>query len=573
MQLRIKFQKDYLMTTITFKDLGLSQEILTALEEKGFQEPTPIQRETIPYLLSEEGDVIGQAQTGTGKTAAFGLPIIEKLDPKKDSTQALILTPTRELTLQVSKELESLKGNKPLKITTIYGGQSYDKQIKELKKGAHVIVGTPGRVIDHLKSKKMNLSDIRYLILDEADEMLTSGFVEDIEFIMSKTNDHKTTLLFSATMPELIRKLANNYMNNPTTIKAKKETLATTLTEQFYLELRESDKLEALCRLIDVESDFYGLIFCRTKRDVDTITERLIQRGYQAEAMHGDLSQFQRERVLNKFRKKLCQLLVVTDVASRGLDISGLSHVINYALPQDAEVYVHRVGRTGRAGQSGKAITFITPSEFRKFNTIQKIAKTTIEKRTAPTVKDILTTKKARLRDEIESNIVNGATENFYELADDLLALNQPREVLASVLKVLLDAELSDENYTEIREVRGESRGSGRNRDRDRDRGRSRERGRGRDRDRDRSRGGRSQGGDGQTRLFVALGKLDQMNTRTLVQRIQDESGVQGRFIQDVKVCDKFSFVTVPNRKADIIYNTFKSAGRDNKPLVEFAKD
>ena len=335
------------MTTTTFKELGLSDEILEALEKKGFKTPTHIQEKTIPLMLSYDGDIIGQAQTGTGKTAAFGLPIIEKLSTNANHIQALVLTPTRELTLQVCKELQDLKGNKSLRTTPIYGGQSISNQIQQLKRGTDIVVGTPGRLIDHLKGKKIDLSQIKYLVLDEADEMLTSGFVEEIEFILSKTNPERKTLLFSATMPAPILKLAKNYMNDYKIVEAKKETLATTLTTQQYYELRESDKLEALCRIIDVEADFYGLIFCRTKRDVDTITEKLIHRGYSAEAMHGDLSQFQRERVLGKFRKRICSVLVVTDVASRGLDISGLSHVINYALPQDAESYVHRVGRTG----------------------------------------------------------------------------------------------------------------------------------------------------------------------------------------------------------------------------------
>lgn len=382
---------------LTFKELGLSETILTALEKKGFEKPSEIQAKTIPHMLSQTGDLIGQAQTGTGKTAAFGLPIIDQLSPTKEHIQALVLTPTRELTIQVANELYELKGEKPLKITPIYGGQSITKQIQQLRKANDIVVGTPGRLIDHLKGKKIDLSHVKYIVLDEADEMLTTGFLEDIEFILSKTNENKQTLLFSATMPEPILNLSKKYMKDVTTIKIKKKTLATTLTEQIYFEVRESNKLEALCRIIDVEDAFYGLIFCRTKRDVDTITEKLIHRGYDAEAMHGDLSQFQRERVLNKFRKKICTVLVVTDVASRGLDITGLSHVINFALPQDVESYVHRIGRTGRAGKSGTAITFITPSEFRKIVHIQRATKTEMKKGNIPDVPTVIETKKKRL--------------------------------------------------------------------------------------------------------------------------------------------------------------------------------
>lgn len=564
------------MENITFKDLGLSPVILEALEKKGFEKPSHIQEKTIPLMLTDPRDIIGQAQTGTGKTAAFGLPILDLLQPTKEHIQALVLTPTRELTIQVADELNSLKGKKELKITPIYGGQSIENQVRQLRRPNDIIVGTPGRLIDHLRGRNLDLSHVKYIVLDEADEMLNSGFIEDIETILSKTNPERKTLLFSATMPAAISQLAKKYMKEYLTVEAKKETLATTLTEQIYFEVREADKLEALCRIIDVEVDFYGLIFCRTKRDVDTITEKLIHRGYEAEAMHGDLSQFQRERVLSKFRKKICTILVVTDVASRGLDISGLSHVINFALPQDPESYVHRVGRTGRAGQSGTAITFITPSEYRKLIYIQKIAQTDIKKGVIPTVNTIISAKKDRVKDSIHKSIESTVDNEYIDLAQDLLATYNPKEALAGVLKLAFESEFSPENYTEIRES------SSRSRDRDyddsRDRRGRKERG---SRDRDRQdrrgfdRGDRRSGGgfvdtQGQARLFIAKGKLDNMTPKKLVDFIENQSRVSARKLQGVEVFDKFSFVNVAFKDAEVILQAFKEPGQ-GRSLVALA--
>ncbi len=552
------------MSIQTFDELGLSEPLLAALRKKGFEKPSPIQAKTIPLMLSDERDIIGQAQTGTGKTAAFGLPIMETLEPTTDHVQALVLTPTRELTIQVSDELHSLKGAKRLTITPVYGGQSYEKQLKQLRRPNDIIVGTPGRLIDHLKNKKLDLSHVKYVVLDEADEMLNSGFIEDIELILSKTNPDRKTLLFSATMPPAISNLATTYMKESIVIKTKNETLATSLTEQIYFEVRESDKLEALCRIIDVEDGFYGLIFCRTKRDVDTITEKLITRGYDAEAMHGDLSQFQRERVLGKFRKKICTVLVVTDVASRGLDISGLSHVINYALPQDAESYVHRVGRTGRAGQTGTAITFITPSEYRKLTYIQKVAKTAIKKAEVPSVDTIITAKKNRIKETIQRTIDDRVENNYLDFAETLLEDYNPKAALAGVLKVAFESEFSSDHYTEIRAIKGFPREGNRRDRRDRQGREGREGRRGR-------RDGHSfVDGKGQSRLFIAKGKVDNMTPPKLVEYIEKQSRVKGRFIQGVEIYKSFSFVNVSFNDAETIIRAFKSQGQ--RSIVERAK-
>ncbi|HJL62987.1 MAG TPA: DEAD/DEAH box helicase, partial [Candidatus Marinimicrobia bacterium] len=297
-------------TKKSFKDLGLSNDIIEAINNKGFEEPTEIQFMTIPVMLKNDKNIIAQAQTGTGKTAAFGLPLIDMINAETKSVQALILVPTRELAIQVSEEINSLKGNKGIKTVPIYGGQSIDQQLRRLKKGVHIVVGSPGRVIDHLKRKSLKLGEIDHLILDEADEMLNMGFIDDMEEIFKYTNPDKKTLLFSATMPRKIQELAHRYMEGYELIKAHKKQLTTNLTEQIYFEVKASDKFEALCRIIDIEDNFYGLVFCRTKKDVDSVLSHLINRGYGAEAIHGDITQSQRERTLNNFRKQKINTLI-----------------------------------------------------------------------------------------------------------------------------------------------------------------------------------------------------------------------------------------------------------------------
>lgn len=564
------------MNTVTFKDLGLSAVLLDALEQKGYEFPTPIQVQTIPLMLSDEKDIIGQAQTGTGKTAAFGLPILEKISENQDHIQALILTPTRELTLQITEELKGLMGKKRLTVTAIYGGQSIDRQRQELRSKVDIVVGTPGRLIDHLKSKNLNLSKIKFLVLDEADEMLTDGFKEEVEEILSRVNTDRKTLLFSATMPQDILRLAETYMKEYTMVKTKRETMNESLTEQFYYEVREADKLEALCRIIDVVADFYGFIFCRTKRDVDLISEKLVQRGYNAEAMHGDLSQHQRERVLQKFRKKHCNILVVTDVASRGIDVKGLTHVINFAIPQDPESYVHRVGRTGRAGKTGTAITLVSPSEFRKLKFIQKLSNKDIIRATIPTVHEIVEAKKARfkqsLTDAIQLNTSNGNTYN--ELAKEILVDNTPEDVISALLHLAFANELSKESYKEIRDSGKSDKRPDRN---DRyERNDRNDRSERRDRNDRPERRDRNQNDDRFTatgdmvRLFIAKGKLDDMTPRSLVAFIENKTGVFGKKIQGVQIYDKFSFVNASKRDADQIISGFYAPGK--RSIVEIAK-
>lgn len=520
---------------IKFKELGLSDTTLAALKKKGFEEPTPIQMQVIPLLLAGEVDVIGQAQTGTGKTAAFGLPLIEKLPEAQKHVQVIILVPTRELALQVSEEINSLKGTKRLTIAAIYGGQSIDAQLDRLRRGVDIVVGTPGRVLDHIERKSLKLEKISRLILDEADEMLDMGFIDDVEEIIRHTNPERKIMLFSATMPERIISLAKRYMKNYKVISAKSEQLTTALTEQIYFEVQERDKFEALCRIIDVEEGFYGLIFCRTKIDVDMISRKLMDRGYGAEALHGDVSQYQRERILDKFKKRLSNALVATDVAARGIDINNLTHVINYSLPQDPESYVHRIGRTGRAGKQGTAITFVSPDEYRKLLFIKRISKAEIKKGSVPKVRDVINTKRARIKNEINELIKSGEAASYLDMAKEMLEGNTPEEVLAAMIRQSFKGELDEKNYNEIREVSVDRQGT--------------------------------------SRLFVALGKIDNLTPAKLVAFIRQETSVDERKIDDVRIFENFSFITVPFNEAEIILEAFRQQSPGRRPLVDRAKE
>ncbi len=526
----------------TFKSLGLSPKVLAGINKKGFEEPTPIQAVTIPVMLRDDTNIIAQAQTGTGKTAAFGLPLIEMIDTSSRDVQALVLAPTRELAIQVSEEINSLKGELDVKVIPIYGGQSIDQQLRRLKKSVHIVVGTPGRVIDHLHRKTLKLDKIEHLILDEADEMLNMGFIEDMEEIMKYTGSDKRTLLFSATIPARIKSLAKKYMDGYELLKVKNETLTTDLTEQIYFEVRHSDKFEALSRIIDIEDNFYGLIFCRTRSDVSSLAAHLIDRGYDAEAIHGDISQAQRERTLEKFRKQRINILVATDVAARGIDVNNLTHVINYALPQDPELYVHRIGRTGRAGNVGTAITFITPGEYKKLMFIQRVAKTDIRKSKVPSVKDIIKSKRKKIYEDLTAILNDEIDPKYYSWAKRLLEDNNPSQILAALLNYAFSDDLNPDIYSEIKEpsMRGKK-----NLDHKLD-------------------------AQGKARLFVALGKKDKMTTIKLIELIMSIVPIKSKQIRDIVVLDKFSFVTVPFDKAEKIVASFQR--KNKRPLITHAK-
>ena len=401
---------------ITFEDLGLSEKTLKAVKEKGFEEPSEIQALCIPLLLKKGTEVVGQAQTGTGKTAAFALPILETVDEEDKSVQALILAPTRELALQVSEEINSLKGDRKTEVTPIYGGASMEIQLRKLKRGVQIVVGTPGRILDHIKRGTLDLSKLEFMVLDEADEMLDMGFIEDIEEVLKSVPETRRMLMFSATIPPQIQKLASTFMKAPELVRTQANDAATSQADQIYFEVKEADKVEALTRIIDRDPDFYGVIFCRTKLQCDEIGHKLQARGYDAEALHGDLSQRERETILRKMRERVIRILVATDVAARGLDIQDLTHVINYSLPSDPEIYIHRVGRTGRAGKEGTAITFITPSEARRFSYIKKASKAEIRKEEIPSPREVVERRREIMKDELFSALDSGNGDDYRTL-------------------------------------------------------------------------------------------------------------------------------------------------------------
>ena len=394
---------------VTFEDLGLDEYTLKAVAKKGFVTPSPIQVLAIPRLLTGDTNLIAKARTGTGKTAAFGLPIIQNIREKSDKVQALILEPTRELAVQTCTEMQSFADNNIPRTTVLYGGASYATQIKELKRGAEIVVGTPGRIKDHLERKTLDLSKIKYFILDEGDEMLDMGFIDDIEEIFRHANPDCRILLFSATMPQPILKIAGEFMGEYDIIQEEKVIDEALLIDQQYWMVKESEKIEALVRLIDMSPDFYGLVFTMTKSDADRVTRELDLKGYEAAALHGDIMQNQREKVLERFRLKKTRILVATDVAARGIDITGLSHVVNYSLPFDTATYVHRIGRTGRAGTTGIAVTFVRPEERRKLGfltkNILKATKSELKEGKIPNVHEVLKIKEKRLMEELKSKL------------------------------------------------------------------------------------------------------------------------------------------------------------------------
>lgn len=516
-----------------FKNYDLSQEMLDALEKKGFKAPSEIQALVIPELLKEKTHLIGQAQTGTGKTAAFSIPILESITPNK-KVKALILAPTRELANQVSDEIYTLKGNKDIKVLAVYGGASIENQIKNLKKGVDIVVGTPGRVIDMINKGVLKLDQLEYFVLDEADEMLNMGFIEDIELILESTNDDKKMLFFSATIPKPILAIAKRFMPDHKILKVKKKELTTNLTEQIYFEVRREDKFEALCRVLDYKPDFYGIVFCRTKSEVDEVTNKLKARNYDAEAIHGDITQGLREKALNLFRDKVLTILVATDVAARGIDVSNLTHVINYSIPQESDSYVHRIGRTGRAGNKGVAITFVTPQESRKLAQIKRETKSDIKKEQIPNVEDILRAKEEMLVASVEEIMIESDYKPYLELAQKLLKGKNTEAVVASLLRHVYDDEFIATSYSKIKNVSVEMKDT--------------------------------------TRLFIALGEKDGLNVNKLLKLIHEKTKIPGRKIKDVKVMPNFSFVSVPFEEAELILKTLnKTRSRNDKPMVEIA--
>ncbi len=546
-----------------FRELGLGEESIRALAEKGFEEPTEIQKRAIPMLLQKGTEIVGQAQTGTGKTAAFALPILETVNPEIDGVQALILVPTRELASQVSEEISSLRGSRRIEIAAIYGGASMAQQLKRLKKGITIVVGTPGRILDHIRRGSLELSRLEFLVLDEADEMLDMGFIDDIEAVLRAVPDTRRMLLFSATMPPQIMKLAESFMKNPEIIRTQKRDTAALSTDQIYYEVREADKLEALTRIIDREPDFYGVVFCRTKLQCDEIGQKLHDRGYDAASLHGDLSQREREQILKRMKEHQLSILVATDVAARGLDIQDLTHVINYSIPQDPEVYIHRVGRTGRAGKNGTAITFITPSESRKFSYIRKASRSEIRKEEIPGAEEVIARKKERIKNEILDYLSTEPKEEYLEIARSVLSGRVPEEAFASLLSSIYKNELDASRYREISAIAPR-------REREKSRREKREEARNRERYDKIKAPSLDEGGT--TRLFIARGRKDGLTKAMLINIIMDQAGVRDEDIRDVEINDTSSFISAPFSVAETILKAYSDRTMKGKPIVMRAK-
>lgn len=465
-----------------FTELNLSDAILAAIEKAGFETPSPIQEQTIPLAL-EGKDVIGQAQTGTGKTAAFGLPTLNKIDVENPSIQALVIAPTRELAVQSQEELFRFGREKGVKVRSVYGGSSIEKQIKALKSGAHIVVGTPGRLLDLIKRKALKLNGIETLILDEADEMLNMGFLEDIESIISRVPESRQTLLFSATMPDAIKRIGVQFMKDPEHVKIAAKELTTDLVDQYYIRIKENEKFDTMTRLMDVDQPELSIVFGRTKRRVDELTRGLKLRGYRAEGIHGDLDQGKRLRVLRDFKNDNLDILVATDVAARGLDISGVTHVYNYDIPQDPESYVHRIGRTGRAGKSGLSITFVSPNEMGYLKIIEDLTKKRMKGMKPATAEEAFKASKRVALKKIERDFADEKVRaNFDKFKGDAIKLAQeftPEELAQYILTLTVQdpemmpkVEIANEKPLPFKYVGGKGGGRGRSDRRSNDRNR-----------------------------------------------------------------------------------------------------
>ncbi|MFP4016399.1 MAG: DEAD/DEAH box helicase [Halanaerobiales bacterium] len=503
------------MKTIKFEELDLSSEMIRAIEDMGFEETTPIQAGAIPPILNGK-DVVGQAQTGTGKTTAFGIPLLENINPDDKSLQAIILCPTRELAIQVAEELKRLsKYMHNVRTLPVYGGQSIGRQINALKRGVQVVIGTPGRVMDHMRRGTIKKSNIKLVVLDEVDVMLDMGFIDDIETILDGVSRDRQTLFFSATIPKTILRLGKKYQSNPEFIKITHEKLTVPGIEQYYYEVRRGEKLNALTRLLDLYTPQLSLIFCNTRKMVDELSIQLQARGILADAIHGGLNQVQRDRVMDKFRNGIIECLVATDVAARGIDVEGVEAVFNYDLPQDTDYYVHRIGRTGRAGNEGKAFTFVVGKDIYKLRDIQKYTGTKIIRQNVPSVNDVQEAKVEQFTDKLTDYIENEHLSKYAKMVEELLEHQSYTsiEVAAALLKMVMNEE-------EQSEVKNENFGD-------------------------------TGAEPGMVRLFINIGKKDRIGPGNIVAAIAGETGLEGRLIGAIDVYDRFTFVEVPHDKAD----------------------
>ena len=548
-----------------FSEIGLSKKIHKAIADLGFETPTPIQQEAIPYLLENETDLVALAQTGTGKTAAFGLPLLHKIDVGRKLPQAIILCPTRELCLQITRDIGTYsKYVKGAKTTAVYGGASIFPQMKSLKSGTQIVVGTPGRVIDLINRKALRLQDIEFVVLDEADEMLNMGFKDDLDTILAETPNEKQTLLFSATMPKEVMRLSRNYMHSPKTIEVASRNEGTKNVEHHYYTVNAKNKYKALRRICDVNPDIYGIVFCRTRRETADIADKLMQDGYNADAIHGELSQAQRDHVMKRFRERKIEILVATDVAARGIDINELTHVINYNLPDDNEVYVHRSGRTGRAGNKGISIIIAHSREGRKLKSIERMIKRNLTLMKVPNGEEICQIQLMKLIDKVVATEVNHQIDNYLPSIQEKLEHLDKNELIKhfvstefnrflSFYKNAPDLNVSGSNKRDIndRRVKGDRNDRGRNK-----------------------RGERTGHAEaGHTRFFINLGKEKNLQAHNLIGLINEYTRNRDIPIGKIDIMRKFSFFEVPsNFETDILSGMVDSNWNGNRVNVEVSQ-
>ncbi len=528
-----------------FEEFGLRKEILRAITEMGFEEPTPIQAETIPYLLSPNADMIGLAQTGTGKTAGFGLPILQQIDFGQKTIQALVLCPTRELCMQITKDMQSYSKYVPeFKIVAVYGGASIQPQIQALKAGVHMVVATPGRAMDLLKRKLLKVQSVKWLVLDEADEMLSMGFKDDLDTILSDTPKEKQTMLFSATMPTEIREIAGKYMHDPTMISVGKKNAGADNVQHEYYVVHAKDRYHALKRIVDLHPLIYGIVFCRTRAETQEVADKLMGEGYNADVLHGDLSQAQRDFVMSRFRQKHVQLLVATDVAARGLDVNDLTHVINYNLPDELEVYIHRSGRTGRAGKTGTSISIIHTREPQKVTQLEKLLSKKFIRKQVPGGMEICESQLFNLIDKVETVEVNHSQiDPFLEGIYAKLSSMERDELIKRFVSVEFNRFLAFYENAPDLNANIHDQKSPLNRD-----GKSRP---------DRERAMRF------SRIFINLGTKNNMNPSNLIGLINDRTGNKSIQIGKIEMLKKFSFIEVDSRFEREVMGSFKDCNID----------
>ena len=524
------------METVRFEEMGLSEEIQKAVRYMGFEEASPIQAKAIPAMISGI-DLIGQAQTGTGKTAAFGIPILEKVDPKLKKLQAIVLCPTRELAIQVADEIRNLsRYMHGIKVLPIYGGQDIVKQIRSLKSGTQIVIGTPGRVMDHMRRKTMKLDFVHTVVLDEADEMLNMGFREDIEFVLSGVPEERQTVLFSATMPKPIMEITKKFQNNAKVIKVTKKELTVPNIEQYYYDVKPKKKEEVLSRLLDIYSPRLSVVFCNTKKQVDLLVNALLGRGYFAAGLHGDMKQEQRDRVMQGFRTGKTEILVATDVAARGIDVDEVEAVFNYDLPQDDEYYVHRIGRTGRAGREGRAFSFVSGKEVYKLKEIQRYCKTKIYAQKVPSLNDVANTKMENILDDVERVIKQEDLDMMINAIEERVNNSEftAMDMAAAFLKICCgmteDNKNTEENDWEF--------------------------------------GDTGAGEDGMVRLFINIGKKQRVRPGDILGAIAGESGMDGKLIGTIDMYDKYTFVEVPREYAREVLNAMKNVKIKGKTVA-----